>query len=266
MTRFLSLLLIPICMAGAARAGCYPHPNLIWCAEAQEGFGSTIRDEGPFGLTGTFVGGAAWVKASRPQSFAHTAASMTPVEMGNNVLSFPGTIGVEVDTPPTSVFDFSGNKPYVIVFYFQPPGFPLTENQTLIAFTDSSSAIGWSIHMNTEGAFVVAHIGAANSAAGRQVRDTNPHTFAVARNGGTLVTFLDRKLYRIQTGFGDMTSCTNQPLGLARLSISAAGVWSGKLTRIAIYNHSTGPTPEHAAAFLQNVYDWWDDNDMGHDD
>jgi hypothetical protein len=266
MRRFLFLLFFSSLLTAPAWAGCYPHPNLILCWEAQEGFGSTIRDEGPFGLTGTFVGGPAWVKASRPQSFAHTAASMTPVEMGNNVISFPGTTGVEVDTPNTSVFDFSGGKPYVIVLYFQPASIPMVDNKTLIAFTDSATAVGWSIHMNTEGAFIVAHIGNANTGAGRQVRDTNPHTFAVVRNAGTIVSFLDKKFYRIQTGFGDMTSCTNQPMGLARFSVSAPSVWDGKITRVAIYNHSPGPTPEHARAFLENAYDWWDDNDMGHDE
>lgn len=243
-------------LATTANAACYPHPNLILCWETQEGLGAFTQDSSLSKLNGTFNGGPAWVRASKPQVFGNTADTMTTVNMGDNAISFADSPGIEVVTPATSIFDFSSNRPYIISFSFQAPALPIAQNETILGYTDGLTGVGWSTHMNTAGQFVMCHIAAANSVAGPAVTDRNPHRMMVIRNVGNLWRFLDGNPYAAQSGFGDMITLLGGLCGLSRTSISAAGIWSGKAGNVAIYNFS----PDNfaaAKAFAQNEYLYW---------
>lgn len=241
----------------AAFAACYPDTNLILCWETQEGIGVVTADASRSGLTGTLNGGPAWVKASKPQAFGHTVTTMTSTNMGDNTISFPGTINVEVDSPNTNIFDFSGNKPYTVAFSFQSAGFPLNDNKCIVGFTDAGNN-GWGVYMNTAGQFIIAHIAAANSPASPPITDTNPHRFLVTRNVGTLLLYIDGKRIQTVTGQGDMNPTVgNNPLGLPRLIASATSEWNGKAGNLAVYNMTPGPSPQHADAFAMNEYLYW---------
>lgn len=240
------LMLLP----SSSRA-CMPHPNLVLCWETQEGRGTQTREDSASGLTGTLTAGPAWVAASEPQYFGNTTATSTAVNMGINTVSFSGTESVV--TAITPILDFSGNKPYVVAFSFQPASLPLDQNRTIVSFT-GVGATGWGCYMDTTGQLIWTHVGVTNSSSFNfLITDTNPHRVLAARNGGTVNLYVDGKPYFTQA-LADLNTGVSETFGIAQAIISAAGTWNGKAGNVAIYNFFPGPNKSQTDAF---AFDEW---------
>ena len=226
-------------------------PNQILCWDTQEGFGTITKDNSRSALHGTLTNGPAWTFAPTVKAIA--GSTNTSVDMGDKTLSFSATPTVEVVSAATSLFDFSNNLPYVIAFSFQRAA-TLSANQVILSHTDGSTGVGWAIYMETDGHWVVAHVGAANSSAGGKIQDINPHRFLVARDVGNLYVYIDGKIFFKEVGHADMSSSANQPFGLAHMSVSAAGAWGGKAGNVAIWNFFPGPNQSQVDVFAWNDY------------
>ena len=128
---------------------CSQDPDCIFYMDFKEGSGLTAKDQSRNGFTGTLSGGpvildsrASYTNwASTPFSVSQTSITYCPIT--GHYLFFNGISGEQVTTPTTSIFDFSGNKPFMmaIIVKFNT----LADNSTILNWDQSLNLCGWSL-------------------------------------------------------------------------------------------------------------------------
>ena len=250
------LFVVPVAEA------CYPDNNLILCWENTEGQGTVIRDTSPSGLNGTLTGGPAWVAGQRPREFnnQYKLSTATYARQGDWAISYSGTPGVETESPATSIFDFSSNKPYMIGLTLQtnqvpPPG---ASTHGVMEFSDTVGAEGWAITLgDTTGNVRMQHIGASGSNC-CSIADTNPHRIFLARSVGNIYTYIDGVFKDLASGQADMATTGAEELQISGVSIASSAQLIGKVGNVAIYNACRCVTRGELDAFARNEYLYWE--------
>ena len=245
MTLFSCILVQPVFAIGLECTD----PDVVFCMDLADGWGTVARDSSKTGANGTLVGGPAWVQqsAARPTWNPTKGSTYAYAHSPPNHIQFTHTAGEHITTVNTTVGDFSGSKPGMLAFVMKQndSNTPAACNNQVI-WGWGAALGGWRFRMCGGGGYVdalelsitaVASICFLCENAGQcscRFPDHNPHSYGVWFDGaGNFLMFQDGKLERTVTGIADFATEANT--GFTVALAQGGNEWGGEIWGLRVW-------------------------------
>jgi len=225
-------------------------PNCILAVDMKDGRGGTARDQSNSGLDFKLNGPVAWIEESqifagwvqtpyvvRPSSLAYTplfghAAYLTP------------TTGVDLTITTTTMFDFSGNKPFMIAFIISDYSIGFAAAQvSIFNWSQGANSCGISLEVTGGANQTLNLIFPGSGSAGffnfEYGRDTRPHMFGIWRDSsGHIDYYYDGKLVNRVTGAPNINTCAGgSEFAIGKSKVGASGEMGGIVGPFWVWNN-----------------------------